>query len=306
MCFFLELFVVLGTELKFIIYIDMFTTEDLNLFAEKGIDIRVVEDQLASFKRGFPFLKIASSASVGNGILALDEQQAEHYLDLWEGYLKDGHKVVKFVPASGAASRMFKDLFAFLSADYNEPETDFEKKFFDSINHFAFYADLDAACRKNEGKGIADLMAAGNYKVVVSNLLEDKGLNYGALPKGLLKFHHYTTTDRTGHGGALDRRCSLRSQFRRRSEYPFHGIARASASFQGVGRLEEGRLRETLRGALQHQFLGTETLDRHDCRRHEQRALPREWQGVVPSRRSWGSHRESQRHRRRGDFCQEY
>ena len=197
MCFFLELFVVLGTELKFIIYRDMFTTEDLNLFAEKGIDIRVVEDQLASFKRGFPFLKIAASASVGNGILALDEQQAEHYLDLWEGYLKDGHKVVKFVPASGAASRMFKDLFAFLSAEYNEPTTDFEKKFFGSIEHFAFYADLDAACRKNEGKGIADLMAAGNYKAVVSNLLESKGLNYGALPKGLLKFHHYATTDRT-------------------------------------------------------------------------------------------------------------
>ena len=81
----------------------MFTTEDLNLFAEKGIDIRVVEDQLASFKRGFPFLKIASSASVGNGILSLDEQQTQYYLDLWEGYLKDNHKVVKFVPASGAA-----------------------------------------------------------------------------------------------------------------------------------------------------------------------------------------------------------
>lgn len=175
----------------------MFTTEDLNLFTEKGLDLRVVEDQLASFKRGFPFLKIASSASVGNGILSLDEQQTQYYLDLWEGYLKDNHKVVKFVPASGAASRMFKDLFAFLSAEYAEPKTDFEKKFFDSIEHFAFYADLDAACLKNEGMGIADLVAAGRYKAVVSNLLEAKGLNYGSLPKGLLKFHHYATTNRT-------------------------------------------------------------------------------------------------------------
>ena len=82
----------------------MFTPEDLDLFAEKGIDVHTVEEQLASFKSGFPFLRILSSASVGNGILSLDEQQTQYYLDLWEGYLKDNHKVVKFVPASGAAS----------------------------------------------------------------------------------------------------------------------------------------------------------------------------------------------------------
>ena len=175
----------------------MFTTEDLNLFVEKGIDIHVVEEQLAAFEKGFPFLRIASSASVDNGILSLDEQQEQYFLDLWEGYLKDNHKVVKFVPASGAASRMFKDLFGFLSADYDKPETDFEKKFFDSIDRFAFYADLNEACLKNEGKGIADLVAAGNYKAVVANLLEAKGLNYGALPKGLLKFHRYTSMNRT-------------------------------------------------------------------------------------------------------------
>ena len=175
----------------------MFTPEDLDLFAEKGIDVHTVEEQLASFKSGFPFLRILSSASVGNGILSLGEQQTQYYLDLWEGYLKDNHKVVKFVPASGAASRMFKDLFAFLSADYSEPQTDFEKKFFNSIEHFAFYSDLDEACLKNEGRSITDLIESGNYKAVVSNLLEAKGLNYGSLPKGLLKFHRYATNNRT-------------------------------------------------------------------------------------------------------------
>ena len=53
---------------------------------------------------------------------------------------------MKFVPASGAASRMFKNLFEFLGADYNTPKTDFEKKFFDHIHSFAFYNDLNAAC----------------------------------------------------------------------------------------------------------------------------------------------------------------
>ena len=175
----------------------MFTPEDLDLFAEKGIDVHTVEEQLASFKSGFPFLRILSSASVGNGILSLDEQQTQYYLDLWEGNLKDNHKVVKFVPASGAASRMFKDLFAFLSADYSEPQTDFEKKFFDHIHSFAFYNDLNAACMDNTGKDIDALMAGKEYKPIVANLLEAAGLNYGALPKGLLKFHRYADGVRT-------------------------------------------------------------------------------------------------------------
>ncbi len=175
----------------------MFTSEDLNLFAEKGIEVAVVNEQLSAFEQGFPYLRLKSSASVGNGILLLDEQQVEICLDIWEGYLRDNHKVVKFVPASGAASRMFKDLFGFLSADYNDPTTDFEKMFFEQITRFAFYADLNEVCVKNEGREIADLLAAGEYKAVVANLLEKKGLNYGALPKGLLKFHHYNHTNRT-------------------------------------------------------------------------------------------------------------
>ena len=74
---------------------------------------------------------------------------------------------------------------------------DFEKKFFNNIKNFAFYADLDAACVKNNGKGIEALISEGNYKAVVANLLESAGLNYGALPKGLLKFHKYEDGVRT-------------------------------------------------------------------------------------------------------------
>ena len=101
------------------------------------------------------------------------------------------------MPASGAASRMFKNMFEFLGADYDVPTTDFEKKFFNNIKNFAFYADLDAACVKNNGKGIDALVAEGNYKAVVANLLESAGLNYGSLPKGLLKFHKYENGART-------------------------------------------------------------------------------------------------------------
>jgi len=105
--------------------------------------------------------------------------------------------VVKFVPASGAASRMFKNMFAFVDADYDVPTTDFEKKYFDEIERFAFYDALNEVCLKNEGKNIKELIAAGNYKAVASNMLKSEGLNYGQLPKGMLLFHKYPEGSRT-------------------------------------------------------------------------------------------------------------
>jgi hypothetical protein len=92
---------------------------------------------------------------------------------------------------------MFKNMFAFVDADYDVPTTDFEKKYFDSIEKFAFYDALDAACQKNEGKGIKALIAEGNYKAVAANMLKKEGLNYGQLPKGMLLFHKYADGART-------------------------------------------------------------------------------------------------------------
>ena len=85
---------------------------------------------------------------------------------------------------------MFKNMFSFLSADYDVPTTDFEKEYFDHIKNFAFREALCDMCKKNEGKCVKELMADGNYKAVVANMLEAKGLNYGQLPKGLLLFHN--------------------------------------------------------------------------------------------------------------------
>ncbi|MBQ8225462.1 MAG: DUF4301 family protein [Bacteroides sp.] len=176
----------------------MITPQDKELLAKKGISEEQIADQLASFEKGFPFLKLSAAASVGNGILAPDAEAQKKYLDAWEAYTQTDKTVVKFVPASGAASRMFKNLFEFLGADYDVPQTAFEKTFFEKIEKFAFYADLNEACRKNnDGKDIPALIAAGNYKAVVAALLEAAGLNYGALPKGLLKFHKYEDGSRT-------------------------------------------------------------------------------------------------------------
>ena len=114
-----------------------------------------------------------------------------------DAYKNTDKIIVKFVPASGAASRMFKNLFEFLSAEYDKPTTKFEQAFFDGIKDFAFYDDLNVACQRTAGKDIPGLMEEGNYKAVVAALLETAGLNYGALPKGLLKFHKYPEGSRT-------------------------------------------------------------------------------------------------------------
>ena len=176
----------------------MLTHEDKELLAKKGISEEKIAEQLACFEKGFPFLKLSAAASVENGgIMRADEKECEQYLAAWDAYKDGDKKIVKFVPASGAASRMFKNMFEFLGADYDKPTTDFEKKFFDHIHDFAFYIDLNAACMDNTGKNIDALLSEQNYKAIVSNLLEAAGLNYGALPKGLLKFHRYADGVRT-------------------------------------------------------------------------------------------------------------
>ena len=175
----------------------MITTQDKELLAKKGITEAQIAEQLACFQTGFPYLKLDAAASIERGILAPNAEEQKAYLAAWDAYTNTDKTIVKFVPASGAASRMFKNLFEFLSADYDKPTTKFEQAFFAGIKDFAFYDDLDAACRCITGKNIAGLMEEGNYKAVVSALLETAGLNYGALPKGLLKFHKYPEGART-------------------------------------------------------------------------------------------------------------
>lgn len=175
----------------------LFTNEDKELLQKKGISESKIEAQLKDFAQGFPFLKLRAAASVGNGIIAPSKEEADKYIKVWNDYKKAGHSITKFVPASGAASRMFKNMFEFLNADYDVPTTDFEKTFFAEIHKFAFYDALNDACFLNEGEGVDALIEEGKYKSVVANMLNEEGLNYGQLPKGLLQFHSYEDCART-------------------------------------------------------------------------------------------------------------
>ncbi len=171
--------------------------QDEHVLQAKGITASQVEEQLRAFRTGFPYLKISESAKVGSGIMQIDAVSLQNYHRIWDNFLKGDVSVVKFVPASGAASRMFKSLFEFLDGDSDVPGDPSVRKFFDEIKKFAFYPALDKAVKSNEGKNVDELLAAGQYKSVVANLLLARGLNYGSLPKGLLLFHSYSNEKRT-------------------------------------------------------------------------------------------------------------
>ena len=175
----------------------MLTESDLRQLKEKGISIEQIEEQLACFEKGFPYLPVQASASIEKGILSIPENRQSIYLEAWTNYLQEDKTIVKFVPASGAASRMFKDLFEYVELEKTAIDTPFLKTFFENIRKFAFYDQLQAVCLKNENRTIDELIASGGYKTILENLLFKQGLNYGQLPKGLLLFHSYPEGART-------------------------------------------------------------------------------------------------------------
>lgn len=176
----------------------MFRTEDISQIAERGSQIEVVQQQIENFKAGFPFQKITESASNFHGIIKLSEKEVPKYIAVFDDKVSAGLELIKFVPASGAASRMFKALFSALeniqmgnsvSESLKDPEV---SAFFNQLDQFSFFPELQK---------IASVESMPVKEFQVRNLLElflsDSGLNYGNLPKGLLKFHQYPDGSRT-------------------------------------------------------------------------------------------------------------
>ncbi|MDE6428835.1 MAG: DUF4301 family protein, partial [Muribaculaceae bacterium] len=169
-----------------------FTETDLKTLAAKGISPEQAQAQLERFKTGFPELTVVDSATVGHGIFRLDPEAQKAAEARWEQYLADGGTACKFVPASGAASRMFKALFAFVDGpdEQAKPGSDVAEVI-TRIHDFAFYPALNDVCRQLYGLTVDELRAAGRQKDIIRAIISGSGLNYGQLPKGLLQFHAY-------------------------------------------------------------------------------------------------------------------
>ncbi len=176
----------------------MLRLEDKELIAKKGISEADVEAQLNRFVTGFPYLKIKDSARVGAGIFRLSDKDIDAALERWHEYLGHGGEVCKFVPASGAASRMFKALFEYADGGTDElAEGTPVAKLIASIDKLPFLPELGEACLKLYGKKLDELLAEGRNRDVIRAIVSSEGMNYGGLPKGLLKFHSYPEGSRT-------------------------------------------------------------------------------------------------------------
>lgn len=172
-----------------------FTDKDIQQLKEKSISVENVDNQIETFKKGISFLSLKSHASVGKGILNLTNDEI---LALKDFYDKESKKmsVLKFVPASGAASRMFKAIFEFTNGkEKNLPDN--LVPFFDGLTRFAFYDELNEACMKLYARTIEELLDRNEHKKIANALIDSQGLNYGNLPKALLAFHSYEEKSRT-------------------------------------------------------------------------------------------------------------
>lgn len=175
------------------------SSADRQQLEQKGITPQKLNEQLDGFKTGFPFSRLVAPAVKGRGVLEIAPDEMEKYRALYREKARQ-ERVLKFVPASGAATRMFKELYAFADAcraggfAARKPEID---EFFRRLPEFAFYDSLQEVVKRNTGKSIEACLEANDPLPVVEALLESKGLDYGHLPKALLKFHHYPNENRT-------------------------------------------------------------------------------------------------------------
>ena len=165
---------------------------DHSLLTKKEISEEQLKAQLDRFKTGFDSLTIIAPATIKDGILKLSEEQIKTAI---EDYRNAEIDVLKFVPASGAASRMFKNLFAFLESN-GKDEKENASRFFEKIENFAFFNDLKEVFENKSTHSFEEKIGEQDIQVIASLLTED-GLNYGNLPKGLLKFHRYEDQSKT-------------------------------------------------------------------------------------------------------------
>lgn len=170
----------------------MLRPQDLELLKQKGISESEVEAQLQRFVTGFPYLKIEDAARVGAGIFRLDNEEVQDALQRWKEYLNHGGEVCKFVPASGAASRMFKALFEYVDGGTDElKEGSPVADLINNMDKLPFLPELRAAVQKMYGKTLDELLKEGKNRDIIAAIVNPEGMNYGGLPKGLLKFHSY-------------------------------------------------------------------------------------------------------------------
>ena len=181
----------------------MLTNNDLLQLQKKGIQPETVQNQIQQFKQGFPYVQLEAPATAGNGMLQLTSDEVAMLRQHFRNH-SQGRQLLKFVPASGAASRMFKHLFEFVEkwnpkADETTARSDKKLtaafEFIDRIAEFAFYDELREVMGKN-GDSPQACIERKDYNTLINYVLMPLGLDYAARPKALIRFHRYDDRNR--------------------------------------------------------------------------------------------------------------
>jgi len=180
------------------------------LIAEEGLELSAdqIIEQIKIFEKGIPFLKLSKPCRIGDGVKLITETERKNYIETYLEALDEG-RVIKFVPASGAATRMFKKQLAVLSkhtridlksikelADSGDEECKATLEFIENLHRFAFYNELKKVVEQN-GKSLEDLIESENVSEIIRLVAENIGLNFANLPKGSILFHSYPDESRT-------------------------------------------------------------------------------------------------------------
>ncbi|RMF48372.1 MAG: DUF4301 family protein [Deltaproteobacteria bacterium] len=168
--------------------------KDLDALAERGISADEIERQLRIFRSPPSPIVVIRPCKSGDGIVPMDLIDQERLSGLFNREAGKG-RFSRFVPASGAATRMFRDLFDShaaleewrLNCDY--PSSPFHRQFFSGLTRFAFYPELSAVVRR-QGKNPEQLVKERDLEPFIDAMLSSRGLDYGRTPKGLIPFHN--------------------------------------------------------------------------------------------------------------------
>ena len=183
----------------------MFSEKDIQQIKSKGITIDDVNAQVSRLKNGMSFSNLVAAATIGKGIERYDDKEIQEFIDLYETK-QNTLSIVKFVPASGAATRMFKFLFQFLK-DFKPLKESIEKyaerkndalivAFIEQLEQFPFYNNVLSRV-KQTNPDFSTFTDDEKLLQFVKTMLDAKRLNYSFLPKGLLPFHKYSEQVKT-------------------------------------------------------------------------------------------------------------
>jgi hypothetical protein len=185
----------------------IFSKRDVKQLESVGKTLEAAEGEIRTYSAGIPAVKLQRPCSLNDGIIALSSAQQLEFAGHFEEAMASG-RAMKFVAASGAASRMFSAPVICLEKGWTTQRRLAEQAFqgdadakdclelFRNLAKFAFYPELKALMISKE-LNLEELVESGNYKAVLETLLQSQGLAYTYLPKGLIPFHSYPNGIRT-------------------------------------------------------------------------------------------------------------